>query len=87
MEPTPAAPAKKRSTFTIIAVIVVAILSLCCCIPGIIDIMLPSINQTIGLTNANSGPFPIIFGSVCIGAAVVLWIILLIVLLVRRQKK
>jgi len=87
MGPTSAAPAKKSSTFTIIAIIVVAILSLCCCIPGILNIMLPSIYQTIGLTNANSGPFPIIFGSVCIGAAVVLWIILFIVLWIRRPKK
>jgi hypothetical protein len=88
MEPTPAAPVKKSSAPAIIAIIVAAILSLCCCIPGIINIVSPGIYNTTGLMGQRStGTISPLFGVVCIGAAIIPWIIPLVVIIARRNKK
>lgn len=91
MTPTPApapAPAKKSSLPMIIAIVVAAILSLCCCIPGILNIVSPGIYTTTGLTGNNTtGTISPLFGVVCIGAAIIPWIIPLVVIIVRRNKK
>ena len=91
MEPTPvvpAAPAKKSSLPMIIAIIVAAILSLCCCLPGILNIVSPGIYTTTGLMGERStGTISPLFGVVCIGAAIIPWIIPLVVIIVRRNKK
>jgi hypothetical protein len=91
MEPTPAtpvAPAKKNSLPMIIAIIIAAILSLCCCIPGILNIVSPGIYNTTGLMGERTtGTISPLFGVICIGLAVIPWIIPLVVIVVRRQKK
>jgi len=92
MTQTPAvpapAPAKKSSLPMIIAIIVAAILSLCCCIPGILNIVSPGVYTTTGLTGNNTtGTISPMFGVVCIGLAIVPWVIPLIVIVVRRNKK
>jgi hypothetical protein len=88
MEPTPAAPAKKSSLPMIIAIIVAAILSLCCCIPGILNIVSPGVYNTTGLMGDRStGTISPLFGLICIGAAIIPWIIPLVVIILRRNKK
>jgi hypothetical protein len=97
MEPTPAAPvsapapAKKSSAPTIIAVIIAAILSLCCCLPAIINIVspIPYSTATSGVFGQSSGTgtLPATFGVVCVCAALIPWIVVLIIVLVRRPKK
>jgi hypothetical protein len=94
MEPTPApvaAPAKKSNAPMIIAIIGVAILSLCCCLPGIINIVspLPYTTTTSGLfgESTDTGTLPGWYGVFCICAAVIPWLVLGIVALVRRSKK
>jgi hypothetical protein len=88
MEPTTAAPAKKSSLPMIIAIIVAAILSLCCCIPGILNIVSPGVYNTTGLMGQRTtGTISPIFGVICIGLAVIPWIIPLVVIIVRRNKK
>lgn len=88
MTETPAAPAKKSSLPMIIAIFVAAILSLCCCIPGILNIVSPGVYNTTGLMGQRStGTISPIFGVICIGLAVIPWIIPLVVIIVRRNKK
>ncbi|MGD0173107.1 MAG: hypothetical protein ABSC61_01540 [Anaerolineales bacterium] len=93
MTETPAAPtpAKKSSAPMIIAIIVVAILSLCCCIPGIINIVspLPYTTSTSGIIGQSSGTgtIPATYGLICICAAIIPWLVLGIVALLRRPKK
>jgi hypothetical protein len=72
----------------IIAIIIAAVLSLCCCIPGILNIVSPGIYTTTGLMGERStGTISPLFGVLCIGAAVIPWIIPLVVIVVRRNKK
>jgi hypothetical protein len=92
MEPTPApVPAKKSNAPMIIAVIAAAILSLCCCLPGVINVIspLPYTSETTGLfgESASSGTLPAYAGILCLCAAVIPWLAVLIVFLVRQSKK
>jgi hypothetical protein len=90
MTETPAAPApaKKSSLPMILAIIVAAILSLCCCIPGILNIVSPGVYNTTGLMGQRStGTISPIFGVICIGLAVIPWVIPLVVIIARRNKK
>jgi hypothetical protein len=94
MEPTPApapAPAKKSNAPMIIAIIAAAILSLCCCLPGVINLIspIPYTTSTSGIIGESStaGTFPAYAGLVCLCAAVIPWLVVLIVFLVRRSKK
>jgi hypothetical protein len=90
MEPTPvapAAPAKKSSAPMIIAIIIAAILSLCCCLPGIAVLLGFGTYSTTGVIGENGGSIPTMYGLICIGAAIIPWIIPLVVIVVRRQKK
>jgi hypothetical protein len=93
MEPAPAAPApaKKSSAPMIIAIIVVAILSLCCCLPGIINLVspLPYTTTTSGIIgeSTGTGTIPATYGLICVCAAIIPWIVLGIVVLIRRPKK
>jgi hypothetical protein len=88
MEPTPAAPAKRSSFPMIIAIIIAAILSLCCCIPGILNIVSPGVYETTGILGERStGTISPLYGLLCIGAAIIPWIIPLAVIVVRRNKK
>jgi hypothetical protein len=90
--PAPApAPAKKSSAGMIIAIIAVAILSLCCCIPGIYNFInpIPVTTTTSGIfgESASTGTVPVYYGLCCVCAAIIPWIILGIVALIRRPKK
>jgi hypothetical protein len=94
MEPTPAvpaAPAKKSSAPTIIAIIAAAILSLCCCLPGIYNILfpLPFETSTSGIIgeSSSSGTLPGWYGVFCICAAFIPWVVVGIIALLRRSKK
>jgi hypothetical protein len=94
MEPTPApapAPAQKSNAPMIIAVIAAAILSLCCCLPGVINVIapIPFTSETTGLfgESSSSGTLPAYAGILCLCAAVIPWLAVLIVFLVRRSKK
>jgi hypothetical protein len=75
----------------IIAIIAAAILSLCCCLPGVYNILFPmpfdtSTSGIIG-ESSSSGTLPGWYGVFCICAAVIPWLVVLIVFLVRRPKK
>ncbi len=89
MEPTPVAPApaKKSSVGMIIAIIVVAILSLCCCLPEIFNLLSPAAVQSSGLMGNNSVTVSPLYGLICVCAAIIPWIVLGIVVLIRRPKK
>jgi hypothetical protein len=91
MEPTPAAPAKKSNTPMIIAVVVAAVLSLCCCLPGIINLISPlpvtSTTEFFGESTTSTGTLPAWSGVFCLCAALIPWLAVLIVALVRRPKK
>jgi len=91
MTETPAAPApapaKYSSAPKIISIIIAAILSLCCCIPGILTLVGGSTWQTSGFTGGGNGTIPPLYGLVCIVAALVPWIIPLIVILILRNRK
>jgi hypothetical protein len=89
MESTPApAPAKNSSLPMILAIVVAAILSLCCCLPGIFNIVSPGVYETTGILGENTtGTISPLYGLVCIAAAVVPWIIPVVVIVVRRNKK
>ncbi len=92
MEPTPApAPAKKSNAPMIIAVIAAAILSLCCCLPGVINLIspIPFTSETSGLfgESSSSGTLPAYAGVLCLCAALIPWLVVLIVFLVQRSKK
>jgi hypothetical protein len=72
----------------ILAVIVAAVLSLCCCLPGILNIVSPGVYDTTGLLGERTtGTISPLFGVACIGAAIIPWIIPLVVIIVRRNKK
>jgi hypothetical protein len=89
MEPTPApAPAKNSSLPMILAIVIAAILSLCCCLPGIFNIISPGVYHTTGILGENTtGTISPLYGLICIGAAIVPWIIPVVVIVVRRNKK
>ncbi|MGB7537076.1 MAG: hypothetical protein WBM17_00930 [Anaerolineales bacterium] len=88
MTQTPAAPVKKSPFPMILAIIIAAILSLCCCIPGILNIVSPGVYETTGILGENTtGTISPLWGVLCIGAAVVPWLIPLVVIVVRRTKK
>ena len=90
MTQTPAAPApvKKSALPMILAIVAAAILSLCCCIPGILNIVSPGVYNTTGIMGENTtGTISPLWGLVCIGAAVIPWAIPLVVIVVRRTKK
>ncbi len=88
MTQTPAAPAKNSSLPMILAIVIAAILSLCCCLPGVFNIVSPGVYNTTGLLGDRStGTIPPLYGLLCIGAAVIPWIIPLVVIVVRRNKK
>ncbi len=88
--PAPA-PAKKSNAPMIIAAVAAAILSLCCCLPGIINIISPlpytSSTDFFGETTSSAGTLPGWYGVFCICAALIPWLAVLIVFLVRRSKK
>jgi len=84
---TPAAPAKKSPTPMIIAIIAAAILSLCCCLIGVLDLVSPSIAQSSGMMSGSTSGLSTVYGLVCIGVAIAWWIIPLIVIVVQRNKK
>jgi hypothetical protein len=90
MTQTPPAPApvKKSPLPMILAIIAAAVLSLCCCIPGILNIVSPGVYETTGILGENTtGTISPLWGLLCIGAAVIPWIIPLVVIVVRRTKK
>ncbi len=94
MEPTPApapAPAQKSNAPMIIAIIAAAILSLCCCLPGIYNLIspIPVETTTSGLFGESSGTgtIPVYYALCCFCGAVIPWAAVLIFALVRRSKK
>jgi hypothetical protein len=85
--PVAPAPAKYSSAPKIISIIVAAILSLCCCSLGILTLLGGSTLQTSGFTGSGTGTIPPLYGVVCIVAALVPWLIPLIVILILRNRK
>jgi hypothetical protein len=90
MQPTPA-PAKKSNLPMILGVIAAAVLSLCCCLPGVWNILspIPYTSETSGLIGESSsaGTLPAYVSVLCLCAALIPWLVVLIVFLVRRSKK
>jgi hypothetical protein len=90
MEPTPVAPAKKSSALLIIAAVIAAILSLCCCSPAIINILspIPYTSSTSGIfgESTTTGTISASYGLVCVCAALIPWIVVVIIALLRRPK-
>jgi hypothetical protein len=97
MQPTPSAPpvqpapAKKSNAPMIIGIIAAAVLSLCCCLPGVINVIspFPYTSETSGIFggSTSSGTLPAYAGIVCLCAALVPWLVVGIVALVQRSKK
>ncbi len=96
MEPTPStppapAPAKKSNTPMIIGIVAAAVLSICCCLPGVINIIspIPYTSETSGIfgESSSSGTIPAYAGIVCVCAAIIPWLVVGIVALVQRSKK
>jgi Na+/proline symporter len=71
----------------IVAVVIVAILSLCCC--GLsLPIFLGTGTYNGALGNSSTGGnIPQLYGLVCICAGLIPWIVLGIIVLIRRPKK
>ena len=78
MEPTPApapAPAKKSNAPMIIAIIAAAILSLCCCLPGMYNFVSPipyTITTGISRESSSTGTLPV-YWIVLLCAAIIPW--------------
>ena len=92
MEPTPAAPAKKSNTPMIIAVVVAAVLSLCCCFPGAYNLISPmpftsTVTDFTGVSTTETGTMPAYAGLLCVCFALIPWAGVLIFALIRRPKK
>ena len=97
MEPTPVAPApapapaptpaKKSNVWMIVAIVVLAILSLCCCLPSVINLASPGVFHTSGAFGESTGNYGRWVGLICICPIVILWIVLIVVAIVRRPKK
>jgi hypothetical protein len=87
----PPAPQKKSNALMIVVVIVAAVLSLCCCSPGIYNLLFPipytSTTNIFGTVTEESGTMPSWYGVFCFCAALLPWIVVVIVALVRRPKK
>jgi len=86
MESTPAVPAKKSPLPLIIALIVAAVLSLCCCAPSIPVFLGAGTWETSGIIGNDTGKLPQAYGLICIGAGIIPWAIPLVVAILRRRK-
>jgi hypothetical protein len=82
---------KKSRPLIILAVVAAAILSLCCCLPGIINLIYPipytSTMTIFEQTTTSGGTLPSWAGIFCLCAALIPWVVILIVALARRPKK
>jgi hypothetical protein len=88
MQSEPAAPAKKSPLPVVIAALVAAIPSFCCCLIGVIA-LIPGAQRTFrtyGPLGENVGTFPAWYGYICVGAALIPWLLPLIVVIARRRK-
>lgn len=87
MESRSDAPAKRNPIPMIIAIIVAAILSLCCCGSGLpVFLGLGKYNLDVFGAQAN-GVLPTTYGWICVGAGIIPWVIPLIVAIAKRVKK